>query len=131
MQNRPSIYVQNVKHTDDEDEWIECGKCLNWSHLMCTGLKGLTPEEPPACMTNELQLKDPELEPYFTYLEQKVLPDDKNAKRMGEIMAEQCQRCKACQSRHAGPAVTAPMNPIPIGGPFECVAVEVLQLPKS
>lgn len=31
----------------------------------------------------EQQLKDPELEPYFVYLEQKILPDDKKAaKRM-------------------------------------------------
>ena len=50
---------------------------------------------------------------------------------MQKFVAEQCRRCMACHSHHAGPAVTAPLNPIPVRGPFERIAVDVLQLPKS
>ena len=36
-----------------------------------------------------------------------------------------------CQSHHAGQTVTVPLTPLPVGGPFECVAMDVLKLPKS
>lgn len=52
---------------------------------------------------------------------------------MCKFVAEKCQNCLICRSRHAGPATstTVPMTPIPVGGPFERMGVDVLKLPKS
>lgn len=42
-----------------------------------------------------------------------------------------CQACLTCASRQVGRAVRPPLTPIPVGGPFDCVGVDVLKLPKS
>ena len=50
---------------------------------------------------------------------------------MREFVAKRCQNCFVCRRRHAGQATTVPMTPIPVGGPFEKMGVDVLQLPKT
>ena len=50
---------------------------------------------------------------------------------MRKFVAEWCQSCLTCRSRHAGHPTIAPMTPIPIGGPFQKLGVDVLKLPQS
>ena len=146
----------------------------------------------------EQQLADPELKPYFQYLEEGTVPDDpKTAKKMaaerttheiedgilyhvepdgtlrlippstmreklfedlhggqfgahlgavktyGRIRThywwpgmrgfifKRTHNCMICRGRHSGQSITVPLSPLPVGGPFERVAVDVLKLPKS
>ncbi len=41
-----------------------------------------------------------------------------------------CQACLVCASRQVGRAVHPPLTPIPVGGPFDRVGVDVLHFPK-
>lgn len=36
-----------------------------------------------------------------------------------------------CASQNVGNAISPRLTPIPVGGPFDCVSVDVLQLPKT
>ena len=42
-----------------------------------------------------------------------------------------CRSCLVCATRHVGHKVIPPLTPIPVGGPFDRVGVDVLQLPKT
>ena len=42
-----------------------------------------------------------------------------------------CRGCLVCATRHVGHKVIPPLTPIPVGGPFDRVGVDVLQLPKT
>uniref|UniRef100_A0A914XA95 RNA-directed DNA polymerase n=1 Tax=Plectus sambesii TaxID=2011161 RepID=A0A914XA95_9BILA len=42
-----------------------------------------------------------------------------------------CRACLICASARIGPHYRAPLKPIPIGGPFERVGVDVLSLPPT
>ena len=42
-----------------------------------------------------------------------------------------CRSCLVCATRHFGHKVIPPLTPIPVGGPFDRVGVDVLQLPKT
>ena len=42
-----------------------------------------------------------------------------------------CKECTICLERRAGPAVKPLLTPIPVGGPFDRVGIDVLQLPKT
>ena len=42
-----------------------------------------------------------------------------------------CNSCSVCRSRKSGSAPIVPLKPIPVGGPWECVGVDVLKLPRS
>lgn len=39
--------------------------------------------------------------------------------------------CLVCAARHVGHKVIPPLTPLPVGGPFDRVGVDVLQLPKT
>ena len=42
-----------------------------------------------------------------------------------------CRACLPCATRSVGKSVRPPLTPIPVGGPFDRVGVDVLQLPKT
>ena len=42
-----------------------------------------------------------------------------------------CKACLVCTTRNVGQAIKLTLTPIPVGGPFNRVGVDVLQLPKS
>ena len=42
-----------------------------------------------------------------------------------------CRACTKCATRNMGPPVRPKLTPIPVGGPFDMVGVDVLQLPKT
>ena len=42
-----------------------------------------------------------------------------------------CRACVMCATRNLGRAVKPRLTPVPVGGPFEMVGVDVLQLPKT
>ena len=42
-----------------------------------------------------------------------------------------CRSCLVCATRHVGHRVVPPLTPIPVGGPFDRVGVDVVQLPKT
>ena len=42
-----------------------------------------------------------------------------------------CRGCLVCATRHIGQKVISPLTPIPVGGPFDRVGVNVVQLPKT
>ena len=42
-----------------------------------------------------------------------------------------CKACLVCATRNVGQAIKPTLTPIPVGGPFDRVGVDVLQLPKS
>ena len=42
-----------------------------------------------------------------------------------------CRACLTCASRNVGSPARPPLTPIPVGGPFDRVGVDVLQLPKT
>ena len=42
-----------------------------------------------------------------------------------------CRACLKCATRNVGRAVKPRLTPIPVGGPFDIVGVDVLQLPKT
>ena len=44
---------------------------------------------------------------------------------------KQVHSCNVCRSRYAGRTRIPPLQSIPVGGPFECVGVDVMQLPTS
>ena len=44
---------------------------------------------------------------------------------------EHCSNCVLCRSRKSGNAPIVPLKPIPVGGPWECMGVDVLKLPQS
>ena len=48
-----------------------------------------------------------------------------------QYVADRCHSCAVCRGRDAGRAPKPPLNPIPVGGPFERLGIDVLQLPKS
>ena len=49
--------------------------------------------------------------------------------RMRKDVARWCKSCLACATRHVGCAVKPLLTPVPVGGPFDCVGVDVVQLP--
>ena len=50
---------------------------------------------------------------------------------MRKDINEWCRACTKCASRSVGRAVRSKLSPIPVGGPFDMVGVDVLQLPKT
>ena len=42
-----------------------------------------------------------------------------------------CKACLVCATRNVGQAIKPTLTPIPVGGPFDRVGVDILQLPKS
>ena len=42
-----------------------------------------------------------------------------------------CKACLVCATRQTGQATKPPLCPIPVAGPFDCVGVDVLQLPRT
>ena len=42
-----------------------------------------------------------------------------------------CKACLVCATHHTGRAAKPPLCPIPVAGPFDCVGVDVLQLPRT
>ena len=42
-----------------------------------------------------------------------------------------CRACLVCATRNVGQAIKPLLTPIPVGGPFDRVGVDILQLPKS
>ena len=42
-----------------------------------------------------------------------------------------CRSCLVCATRHVGHRVVPPLTPIPVGGPFDRMGVDVVQLPKQ
>ena len=50
---------------------------------------------------------------------------------MRKHIADWCRACLTCAFRNIGAPVRPPLTPIPVGGPFDRVGVDVLQLPKT
>ena len=50
---------------------------------------------------------------------------------MRKDISHWCRACLTCASRNIGSPVRPPLTPIPVGGPFDRVGVDVLQLPKT
>ena len=50
---------------------------------------------------------------------------------MRKDIAQWCRACLTCASRSVGSPVRPPLTPLPVGGPFDHVGVDVLQLPKT
>ena len=42
-----------------------------------------------------------------------------------------CRGCIVCATRNIGRSVKTPLTPIPVGGPFDRVGVDVIKFPKS
>ena len=42
-----------------------------------------------------------------------------------------CRSCLVCAIRHVGHRVVPPLTPIPVGGPFDRMGVDVVQLPRT
>ena len=42
-----------------------------------------------------------------------------------------CRACVKCATRSVGRAVRPRLTPVPVGGPFDMVGVDVLQLPRT
>ena len=51
--------------------------------------------------------------------------------RMRKDIAQWCKSCLPCATRQAGRAVKPLLTPIPVGGPFDRVGVDVVQLPVT
>lgn len=51
--------------------------------------------------------------------------------RMRGDIIRWCRACLVCASRRVGNAITPPLTPIPVSGPFDRVGVDVIQFPKS
>ena len=51
--------------------------------------------------------------------------------RMRKDIVMWCQSCLVCASREVGRSSRPPLTPIPVGGPFDRVGVDVLHFPKS
>ena len=50
--------------------------------------------------------------------------------RMRGDITRWCRACLVCASRRVGNAMTPPLTPIPVSGPFDRVGVDVIQFPK-
>ena len=50
---------------------------------------------------------------------------------MRKDIARWCRACLSCASRNVGCSVKPLLIPIPVGGPFDRVGVDVLHLPKT
>ena len=50
---------------------------------------------------------------------------------MRQDVRDLCTNCSVCRSRRSGHAPIVPLRPIPVGGPWECVGVDVLHLPRT
>ena len=50
---------------------------------------------------------------------------------MRKDIAQWCKSCLPCATRQAGRAVKPLLTPIPVGGPFDRVGVDVVQLPVT
>ena len=50
---------------------------------------------------------------------------------MRQDVRDLCTNCSVCRSRRSGRAPIVPLRPIPVGGPWECVGVDVLHLPRT
>ena len=50
---------------------------------------------------------------------------------MRKDIASWCRACLTCAARHVGRSVKLPLTPIPVGGPFDHIRVDVLQLPLT
>ena len=42
-----------------------------------------------------------------------------------------CHVCETCASKHVGKLVKLFLSPIPVGGPFDRVGVDIIKFPKS
>ena len=51
--------------------------------------------------------------------------------RMRKDVTAWCKSCLPCATRQVGRAIKPNLMPIPVGGPFDRIGVDVLQLPKS
>ena len=51
--------------------------------------------------------------------------------KMRSDIVKWCRGCLVCATRNVGRPVKAPLVPIPVGGPFDRVGVDVVKLPKS
>ena len=51
--------------------------------------------------------------------------------RMRSDIESWCKACAICLERRAGRPKKPPMTPIPVGGPFDRVGIDILQMPKS
>ena len=51
--------------------------------------------------------------------------------KMRSDVASWCKSCLVCATRRVGRAPKPPLTPIPVGGPFDRIGVDVLQLPTS
>ena len=51
--------------------------------------------------------------------------------RMRRDIAGWCCACEMCASRHIGKPVKPYLTPIPVGGPFDRVGVDIIKFPKS
>ena len=51
--------------------------------------------------------------------------------RMRRDIEKWCKECIVCWERRAGNPTKVPLTPIPVGGPFDRVGVDILQMPKS
>ena len=50
---------------------------------------------------------------------------------MRKDIRQWCRACIPCATRNVGRQVRPPLTPIPVGGPFDRVGVDVIQFPKS
>ena len=50
---------------------------------------------------------------------------------MRRDISQWCRACLTCASRNIGKVAKPPLTPIPVGGPFDRVGVDVLQLPRT
>ena len=48
-----------------------------------------------------------------------------------QYVADRCRSCAVCRGRHSGKGPIPPLTPIPVGGPFARLGVDVLKLPKT
>ena len=51
--------------------------------------------------------------------------------RMRSDIVNWCRACLTCLSRRVGKAITPPLTPIPVSGPFDRIGVDVIQFPKN
>ena len=50
---------------------------------------------------------------------------------MRKDIASWCRACLTCAARHVGRSVKPPLTPVPVGGPFDRIGVDILQLPLT
>ena len=51
--------------------------------------------------------------------------------RMRRDIEQWCRTCTVCLERRAGPPTVPPLTSIPVEGPFDCIGMDILQMPES